>query len=60
MIVRWRAIECASRSGAEATFERDIERWEEVVPAVESLAAKVWAACDRGGNSGRTVTVKIK
>ena len=46
--------------GAETTFERDIERWEEVVPVVESLAAKVWAACDRGGHSGRTVTVKIK
>ncbi len=46
--------------GAETTFERDIERREELVPAVESLAAKVWAACDRGGHSGRTVTVKIK
>jgi DNA polymerase-4 len=46
--------------GAETTFERDIECWEQVVPAVQSLAAKVWAACDRGGHSGRTVTVKIK
>lgn len=45
--------------GAETTFERDITRWEEVVPVVESLAAKVWAACG-GGYSGRTVTVKVK
>ena len=45
--------------GAETTFERDITRWEEVVPVIESLAAKVWAACG-GGYSGRTVTVKIK
>jgi len=46
--------------GAETTFERDIERWEEVVPAVEALTADVWAVCGRGGHSGRTVTVKIK
>jgi DNA polymerase-4 len=46
--------------GAETTFERDIGRWDEVVPVVESLAAKVWTACDCGGHSGRTVTVKIK
>jgi len=46
--------------GAETTFDRDIERWEEVVPVVESLAAKVWGACSRGGHAGRTVTVKIK
>jgi DNA polymerase-4 len=45
--------------GAETTFERDITRWEEVVPVIELLAAKVWAACG-GGYSGRTVTVKIK
>ncbi len=46
--------------GAETTFERDLTRWEEVVPALEPLFAKVWAACSRGGYSGRTVTVKIK
>ena len=45
--------------GAETTFERDITRWDDVVPIVQSLAAKVWAACG-GGYSGRTVTVKIK
>jgi DNA polymerase-4 len=46
--------------GAETTFERDITRWQDAVPVIESLAAKVWAACGSGGYSGRTVTVKIK
>lgn len=46
--------------GAETTFERDLKRWEEVAPAVEPVFVKVWAACSRGGHSGRTVTVKIK
>ena len=46
--------------GAETTFDRDLQRWDEVMPAVEPLFADVWAACSRGGYSGRTVTVKIK
>ena len=46
--------------GAETTFEGDLMRWEEVAPALEPVFAKVWAACSRGGYSGRTVTVKIK
>jgi len=46
--------------GAETTFERDITRWEEVVPALKPVFAKVWAACNRGVYSGRTVTVKLK
>jgi len=46
--------------GAETTFERDLQRWEEVVPTLKPVFAKVWAACSRGGHSGRTVTVKIK
>src|SRR5260370_29119372 len=46
--------------GAETTFERDLKRWEEVVPALEPVFAKVWAACSRGGYAGRTVTVKVK
>ena len=46
--------------GAETTFERDLKHWEEVAPALEPVFAKVWAACSRGGHSGRTVTVKIK
>jgi DNA polymerase-4 len=46
--------------GAETTFERDLRRWDEVMPAVEPIFADVWAACSRGFYSGRTVTVKIK
>ena len=46
--------------GAETTFERDLKRWEEVVPALESVFAKVWAACSRGDYAGRTLTMKVK
>jgi len=46
--------------GAETTFERDLQHWEQVVPALEPVFTKVWAACSRGGHSGRTVTVKVK
>ncbi len=46
--------------GAETTFERDLDTWEQVVPVLKPLCAKVWAACNRGGHAGRTVTVKIK
>jgi DNA polymerase IV len=46
--------------GAETTFDRDLQRWDEVMPAAEPLFADLWAACSRGDYSGRTVTVKIK
>jgi DNA polymerase-4 len=46
--------------GAETTFAADLRHWEEVIPALQSVFAKLWAACSRGGYSGRTVTVKIK
>lgn len=46
--------------GAENTFSRDLMQWEEVKPLMAPLYAKVWAACQRGGYSGHTVTVKIK
>jgi DNA polymerase-4 len=46
--------------GAETTFERDLLHWEEVVPVLQPVFAKVWAACDRGAYAGRTVTVKLK
>jgi DNA polymerase-4 len=46
--------------GAETTFDCDLRRGEEVVPALASVFAKVWAACSRGGYAGRTVTVKVK
>jgi DNA polymerase IV len=46
--------------GAETTFAADLRHWEEVIPALQSVFAKLWAACSRGGYAGRTVTVKIK
>jgi DNA polymerase IV len=46
--------------GAETTFERDLQHWDQAVPALEPLFTKVWGACSRGGHSGRTVTVKVK
>ena len=46
--------------GAEITFERDLKLWDEVVPALEPVFARVWSVCSRDGHSGRTVTVKIK
>jgi DNA polymerase-4 len=46
--------------GAETTFQQDLVRWEQVGPALDTVFAKVWAACARGGHAGRTVTVKIK
>jgi len=46
--------------GAETTFEHDLQRWEDVVEALEPILTKVWAACNNSGHSGRTVTVKIK
>lgn len=46
--------------GAETTFDRDLERWEDAVEALEPILTKVWSACNNSGHSGRTVTVKIK
>ncbi|WP_428484466.1 DNA polymerase IV [Rhodopila sp.] len=46
--------------GAETTFARDLTQWAEVVPALAPVFGKVWAACVRGGHTGRTVTVKVK
>jgi DNA polymerase-4 len=46
--------------GAETTFAQDLMHWEQVVPVVEPLCAKVWAACAKGGHAGRTVVVKVK
>ncbi len=46
--------------GAENTFERDLADWDDVMPAMAPLFAKVWAACLRGGHAARTVTVKVK
>ena len=46
--------------GAETTFARDLTRWDEAEAAMAPLCEKVRAACERAGNSGRTVTVKVK
>ena len=46
--------------GAEVTFERDLERWDQVAPALEPVFAKLWTAYSKAGHTGRTVTVKVK
>ena len=46
--------------GAETTFQRDLTVWEEVVPALTPVFAKVWTAYSSTGLMGHTVTVKIK
>ena len=46
--------------GAETTFTQDLKLWPEAEAALSPLCAKVWAACERAGHSGRTVTVKVK
>lgn len=46
--------------GVETTFERDLRHWDEVVPILKPVFAKLWVACSRGGYAGRTLTVKIK
>jgi len=46
--------------GAETTFARDLLTWEEVMPALEPVFSKLWAAYSRHGLTARTVTVKIK
>jgi DNA polymerase-4 len=46
--------------GAETTFAQDLTHWDQVPPVIESLCAKVWVACAKGGHAGRTVTVKVK
>lgn len=46
--------------GAETTFDRDLRHWDEVGPALEPVLVKLWEAYSRSGQSGRTLTVKIK
>jgi DNA polymerase IV len=46
--------------GAETTFQQDLTLWEQVAPALDAVFEKVWAACERGLHTGRTVTVKVK
>jgi DNA polymerase-4 len=46
--------------GTETTFQRDLVRWDDATAALAPLFEKVWAACQRTGLVGRTVTVKVK
>ena len=46
--------------GAENTFEQDLLQWHEAQAALALILTKVWGVCERGGHSGRTVTVKVK
>jgi DNA polymerase-4 len=46
--------------GAETTFARDLVQWEEAVPALRPVLAKLWDAYHRAGRPARSVTVKLK
>ncbi|UYO45731.1 DNA polymerase IV [Rhodopseudomonas palustris] len=46
--------------GAENTFSSDLTSFEAMVAELQPLIDKVWAHCERTGNRGRTVTLKIK
>jgi len=46
--------------GVETTFERDLVRWDEVVPALAPVLGKLWSVYRRAELPGRTVTVKVK
>lgn len=49
----------AKSISSEDTFERDLLR-AELDPALERAAERVFAACERKGLAGRTVTLKLK
>ena len=46
--------------GAETTFAHDLHQLPDLLAALAPVAAKVWAYCQRTGQSGRTVTLKVK
>ena len=46
--------------GNETTYDRDLAEPAEVEAAVEALAEKVWAWCEKAGMAGRTVTLKLR
>ncbi|MEZ0167822.1 DNA polymerase IV [Microvirga sp. TS319] len=46
--------------GAENTFEKDRESFEEMKAALQPLIDKVWRHCEQMGARGRTVTLKVK
>jgi DNA polymerase-4 len=46
--------------GAETTFAHDLHEPPELLAALLPVAAKVWSYCQRAGQSGRTLTLKVK
>jgi DNA polymerase-4 len=46
--------------GAENTFEKDLESFEEMKAALQPIMDKVWRHCEQTGIRGRTVTLKVK
>ncbi len=46
--------------GAENTFDRDITSLDDAVERLAPIVDKVWSHCDRTGDRGRTVTLKVK
>lgn len=46
--------------GAENTFSSDLTSFEAMVAELQPLVDKVWGHCEKTGNRGRTVTLKIK
>lgn len=45
---------------AENMFEQEVLQRHEAQAALAPILTKVWVVCERGGHSGRTVTVKVK
>jgi DNA polymerase-4 len=46
--------------GAENTFEKDLESFEEMKAALQPIMDKVWKHCEQTMVRGRTVTLKVK
>lgn len=46
--------------GAENTFEKDLESFEEMKAELQPIIDKVWRHCEQTGVRGRTVTLKVK
>ena len=47
-------------AGSETTYPEDLTTPAEVEDGLEALAGEVWAWCEKTGQVGRTVTVKVK
>lgn len=55
-----RADRVRKSAGAENTFARDLETFDEMRAELEPLIDKVWRYCEASGVRGRTVTLKVK